>query len=102
MENGILPDDTDAAEPATAEPDPAPLLSTKARRLAVEAVVACFSEAEADGFQQAEDTGVEWLNHAPQISEANDYGFVMTIGGKRIWFQAHAEQANGRRAKARK
>jgi hypothetical protein len=101
---------TDDAD-VDAEADPAPLLSTKARRMAVECLIDVFGEAEADGFQQAEDGNAvdpeccDWVKYCPNISEADAYGFVMTIGGKRVRFRAYAEHANkansdhGRKAK---
>lgn len=69
------------------------LTRLRARNLAIQFVLACLSEAEADGYQQQD--GKEWMECEPVVGEATATSFIVAIGGHRIKFAAKYEVAPG-------
>lgn len=71
------------------------MTSLRARKLAVEALVACFNAAQADGFQQHETE--EWADAGavPVLLYATETRFDVDVGGHRIRFRAAIVNGGG-------
>lgn len=62
----------------------------QARKMAVDFVCDCLGAEAADGHQQHEQA--DWFGEYPEFGEQTAAGFVVTIGGRRIRFQAISER----------